>query len=250
MTKLTTVVAYVLRLILFIQEKGGVGKSTLTRALIECIPDSAILEIDSAHRLLEYGDRVRFFPMRTSRDEIERTGGRAARGEFDAVIDTISSLTGCAIGDVGANTGRAILSALADVAPILSDLGIEIAVAVVTTAEPGALAEVPNLLALAQPWAAKTWVVENRMRGAVSPAVLEKVAGGTPILSLDELALDDEAAALLQGGGLASIPRLDIEKLKEKYGVARAVRIRRDLTHFRLMAMKAVEPIAQWAVGE
>lgn len=250
MTKLNAVIAFVLRLVLFIQEKGGVGKSTLARALIECLPDGAIIEIDSAHRLLEYGDRAKFFPMRTSREEIERTGGRAARMEFDAVIDTIGSLTGSAVADVGANTGAAILAALSDVAPVFADLGIEIAVVVVTTAEPGALAEVPNLLALAQPWAAQTWVVENRMRGAVEPEVLEKVAGRAPILSLDELALDDEAAALLQGGGLASIPRLDIEKLKEKYGVARAVRIRRDLTHFRLMTMKAMEPIAHWAVGE
>lgn len=250
MTTLTTIVEFVLRLVLFIQEKGGVGKSILARGVIECIPDSRILEIDSSHRLLEYGDRVLYFPMRTSRREIERTGGRAARAEFDAVIDAIGSLTGSAVADVGANTGAAILTALADVAPMFSDLGIEIAVVVVTTAEPGALAEVPTLLSLAQPWAAKTWVVENRMRGAVEPKVLEKVAGRTPILSLDELALDDEAASILQGGGLASVPKLDIEKLKERYGVARAVRIRRDLTHFRLTAMKAVEPIAQWAVGE
>ena len=73
--------------ILFVsQEKGGVGKSVLARALAEAIPDAPVLEIDSSPRLLELGDRVKFFPMRADRAAIERTGGRVSRAEFDAVI--------------------------------------------------------------------------------------------------------------------------------------------------------------------
>ena len=123
------------------QEKGGVGKSVIARALAEAVDGAPIIEIDASPRLIELADRVAFFPMRADRAAIERTGGRASRAEFDAVIDAIAKASAPTIVDVGANTSASLLATLADVASDLKQAGVEMGVLVVVTAEPGALAE-------------------------------------------------------------------------------------------------------------
>ena len=75
------------------QEKGGVGKTLISRGLAEVVPGAPLFEIDSSPRMIELGKRVRFFQMRADRDAIERTGGAASRTEFDPVIDAISTAT-------------------------------------------------------------------------------------------------------------------------------------------------------------
>ena len=236
--------------ILFVsQEKGGVGKSILARALAEAIPDAPVLEIDSSPRLLELGDRVKFFPMRADRAAIERTGGRVSRAEFDAVIGAISTATQPTIVDVGANTSTSFLALLADLAPDLREAGVDAGVLVVVTAEPGALAEAPGLLRTARQFAGKFFVVENRLRGAVDPKELKKLAGDAVVTALAEQAIEEKAMELLQAGGFASVPKLDAAKLNAAHGLSLGSRIRRDLTRFRLEAMEAARPAAEWLVG-
>ncbi|WP_246725375.1 hypothetical protein [Beijerinckia sp. L45] len=85
------------RLLIVAQETGGIGKTTVTRALAEAVTDVSILELESVHRLTEFGlseapnesGTVRYFPMRASREEIERTGGQAARQELDPLINAL-----------------------------------------------------------------------------------------------------------------------------------------------------------------
>src|SRR5204863_430460 len=97
-----------------VQDKGGVGKSIVARALAEAVPEAPLIEVDASQRLLELNDRVQFFPMRATREDIERTGGRAARAEFDPVITTMTSATLPTIADIGANTSASLLALLAD----------------------------------------------------------------------------------------------------------------------------------------
>ena len=115
---------------------------------------------------------------------------------------------------------------------------------VVTTAEPGSLAEVPKLFSAAAPWAAARFVIENRVRGEVDPKLLQKVASGATVTCLLNQVMDKEAASILQAGGLASIAKLDAKALQAKFGVAQGSRIRRDLTRVRLEVMHAVHPAA------
>ncbi len=236
------------RVLLVTQEKGGVGKSVVARALAEAVDGAPIIEIDASPRLIELGDRVAFFPMRADRAAIERTGGRASRAEFDAVIDAIAKAVAPTIVDVGANTSASLLATLADVASDLKQAGVEMGVLVVVTAEPGALAEAPRLLKLSRGFASKRFVIENRLRGAVAPEQLEKLAAGAEVTSLAEQAIDEKASELLQAGGFASVPALDAGALNAAHGVALGARIRRDLARFRLEAMQAVRPAAEWLV--
>ena len=68
-------------------------------------------------------------------------------------VYAIASATLPTIIDVGANTGVSLLTVIAGLREDLAAAGIEFGVLVVTTAEPGALAEVPKLLSVAAPWA-------------------------------------------------------------------------------------------------
>ena len=237
------------RILLVVQDKGGVGKSVAVRALAEAVPDAPVIEIDASQRLLELGERVRFFPMRATREAIERTGGRAARSEFDRVVDAMTSATLPTVVDVGANTSGSLLALLADLAPDLKESGVDVGVLVLLTAEPGALAEAPKLMALAKPWAAARFVIENRLRGEVDPKQLTRIADKATVSTFSEQNMEPEAVELLGAGGLASIPQLDPTKLNAKHGLSLGARVRRDLTRFRLEAMQAVEPAATWLVG-
>ena len=91
---------------------------------------------------------------------------------------------------------------------------------VVTTAEPGALADTPKMMTLAAPWAAARFMIDNRFRGAVDAKTLVRIAQGAVVTCLLDQALDAEAAEILQAGGLASIPRLDAATLNKRYGIA------------------------------
>lgn len=222
------------------------GKTTLVRALAEAVGGAPIIEIDASHRLLELKERVSFFQMRADREAIERTGGRAARAEFDAVLDALSAATLPTIVDVGANTSVSLFTLLADVAP---ELAAEFAVCVVVTNEPGAMVETPKLLDLSKPWTTARFVVENRLHGAIDPQWLKSNAGDATLTSLDAQVLEEGAEDYLQSGGLAMVDRLNPKKLREVHGIGPAVRIQRDLAKFRIEAMRAVRPAAEWLVG-
>jgi hypothetical protein len=131
----------------------------------------------------------------------------------------------------------------------LTEAGIEFGVVVVTTAEPGALAETPILLNKAKAFAKKLFVFENRMRGPIDKKELAKIADGALVLMLDDQNIDEAAASLLQDGGFAMVPKIDPAKLTEKYGLARGARIRRDVTGFRAAAMAAIRDPATWLVS-
>jgi hypothetical protein len=235
--------------LLVCQEKGGVGKTLIARGLAEILPDAPVIEVDAGPRMIELGKRVRFFPMRADRDEVDRTGGRAARGEFDNVIDAIASATLPTIVDIGANTAVSLLTTIGGLAQDLFAAGVKVALMVVTTAEPGALADTPKMMTLAAPWAAARFMIDNRFRGAVDAKTLVRIAQGAVVTCLLDQALDAKAAEILQAGGLASIPRLDAATLNKKYGIALGSRIRRDLTRVRLDVMRAVRPAAEWLVA-
>lgn len=237
------------RVLLVGQEKGGVGKSLVVRALAEAVPEAPILEIDSTRRLIELEQRVSYFGMRAERVDIEKTGGKAARAEFDAVINAIAKADMPTIVDIGANTSRSFLSVLADLATDLSDARIELGLVVVVTGEPGALAEAPRLMNLAKPFATR-FVLENRLHGAIDPKMLKQIADGAPVSVLEEHVMEEKAVTLLQGGGLASVPQLDAKRLNELHGMALGARIRSDLTALRADAMEAVRGPAEWLVGE
>lgn len=236
------------KILLVGQDKGGSGKSLVTRALAEAVPDAPVIEIDSTRRLIELESRVTYFPMRAERSEIERTGGKAARAEFDAVINAIASATAPTIVDIGANTSRSLLTILGELVPDLADAGVELGICVIVTNEPGALAEAPRLLAAAKPLAVR-FVLENRLHGPVDPETLAQIAGRLPVSVLEEFILEEQAMPLLQGGGLASVPLLDTKKLNERHGIALGARIKRDLKALRLGAMQAVRKPAEWLVG-
>jgi hypothetical protein len=237
------------KVLLITQEKGGVGKTLIGRGLAEVVPGAPVIEVDASPRMLELGKRARFFKTRADRVEIESTGGAASRSEFDQVLDAIASATIPTICDIGANTGVALLTVIADLTEDFAAAGIEFAILVVTTAEPGALAEVPRLLATAAPFAAKQFVIENRTHGDIDPKKLANLAAGATVTCLLEQHMDKKAAPILQAGGLASIAKLDPEALRAKFGTATGSRIRRDLTRVRLEVMKAVRLPAEWLIS-
>lgn len=230
------------------QDKGGAGKSLAARALAEAVPSAPIIEVDSTRRLLELEHRTSFFPMRAERSEIERTGGKAARAEFDDVINAIASATEPTIVDIGANTGKSLLSILADLAPDLAEGGIQLGLLVIVTNEPGAIAEASPLLTTAKAFDA-SFVLENRLRGPIDPATLKAIAGSRPVSVLPEFNLEDQAQQILQGAGLVAAELVDAKKLTELHGIALGARIRRDLTALRLGAMQAVRKPAEWLVS-
>jgi MinD-like ATPase involved in chromosome partitioning or flagellar assembly len=237
------------KVLLVSQDKGGTGKTLICRGLCEILPGAPVFEIDSSPRMIELGKRVKFFQMRADRDEIERTGGTISRAEFDQVINAIASATLPTIVDIGANTGASLLAVIAGLTDDFSAAGVEFGLLVVTTAEPGALAEVPKLLSIAAPWTTARFLIENRIHGDIDPKTLSKLASAATVTCLMNQVMDEKAAAILQAGGLASIARLDANALNAKFGIAQGSRIRRDLTRTRLEVMQAVRLAAEWLVA-
>ncbi len=237
------------RIVFVTQEKGGVGKSTIARALAESLPKSPVFEIDSTPRLIELGKRVSFFPMRADRESIERTRGRAARAEFDPIVNALATSTEPTIVDVGGNTSKTFMNHIGELSSVLGGAGIEMAILVVVTADPGALAEGPVLLQIAKPWAKARFVIENRLHGEIDPALLAKIADNSPITTFSEHVMELEAVDILQSGGLVSIPDIDPAKLYADFGIALSTRILGDLNKFRDDAMNSVRPAAEWLVS-
>lgn len=237
------------RILLVVQDKGGVGKSLVSRALAEAVPDAPVIEVDASQRLIELQDRVTFFPMRADRAAIDQSGGKAARAEFDGVITTMQKATKPTIIDVGANTSASLLSVLSPLSDALTAMKIELGVVVLVTAEPGALAEAPRLMLLAKPLAAARFLIENRLHGEVDAKAIAKIADGANVTMLAEHVMEEQAVAVLQAGGLASIPKLDVAKLIDRHGLALGSRVHGDLKRLRADAMVAVLPAAEWLVG-
>ncbi|RQH06877.1 hypothetical protein [Bradyrhizobium sp. RP6] len=237
------------KVLIFAQEKGGCGRSTNTRAAAEAVPAAPVIELEINRRLTELGDRAQHFPIRASREEIERTGGRAARSEFDAFIEAMVVAEVPAIVDLGANTSTALLSTISEVANDLRQVGVEFGIVIIATAEPGALASVPLLDEIVSPWASARFLVENQLHGPINPIHLDRIANGAVLTSLPHHLMDTEAEAIFQAGGFACICDLDSKALAKKYGLMRGLRIQRDLARFRLAAMRAVEPAARWLVA-
>ena len=237
------------RILLVAQEKGGVGKTVFARALAEAVEGAPVFEIDASQRMHELGKRVQFFQMRATREAIEKTGGKASRSEFDDVLKAIEKTKLPTIIDVGANTSVTFFSVLSDVALALAGEGFEFGVSIVVTNEPGALAAVPKLLALAKPWTKVRFLIENRLHGQVDSKWFKTSTDGAQLTSFEQQSLEEGAEEYLQAGGLLTIAKLDPTALREKHGIGSALRIRRDLERFRLEAMQAVRPAAEWLVG-
>jgi hypothetical protein len=107
------------------QDKGGTGKTLVSRGLCEILPGAPVFEIDASPRMIELGKRVQFFQMRADRDEIERTGGAVSRSEFDPVINAIASATLPTVVDVGANNGASLLAVIDGLTDDFSAAGVE-----------------------------------------------------------------------------------------------------------------------------
>ncbi len=124
------------RILLVAQDKGGSGKTVLVRALAECLPSAHLIEIEANRRLIELEDRVSFFPVRAERGEINRTGGAAARAEFDGPLNAVAGAQGPIIVDVGANTAGSLLPLIGEAQARYARRGVEFALLVVLTSEP------------------------------------------------------------------------------------------------------------------
>ena len=240
------------RLLLVAQETGGVGKSTLTRGVAEAVPDAPIIELESTPRMLEYDHgktkgpkRVSHFPVRADRASIDRTGGQAARAEFDGPIDAMVGAELPTIIDVGANTASSLLASFDDefVAGI-ADTGIEMAV--VVPADAAALTDGAKLLASSKRWAKARFVVENKLRGDVDPAMLKRIADGAHVTVLPKFEFEPRTLGFLQATGLCAIPQLKASDFQKEYGFNEARRMVGDLKSFRLAVMEAVRPAATW----
>ena len=238
------------RILIITQEKGGVGKTIFARALAEAIVDAPIIEVDASRRMIELGDRVQYFKMRADRKDINKTGGKASRAEFDGVLNAIEKSKTSTIVDIGANTSLTFLAVLSGVVPLLVREGFEFGVCVVLTNEPGALAATPTLLALAKPWAKALFLIENLLHGAAIPNLSAQLTEDITMTSFqDYTAMEPGADEYLQAGGLATIPKLDEVKLREIHLIGSSGRIIEDLTELRNDAMNAVRPAAEWLIG-
>ena len=239
------------RILLVAQDKGGSGKTVLVRALAECLPSAHLIEIEANRRLVELEDRVSFFPVRAERGEINRTGGAAARAEFDGPLNAIAAAQGPVIVDVGANTAGSLLPLIGEAQARYARRGVEFGLLVVLTSEPGALANAPVLLDLAKPFTAARFAVENQIEGPVDAKALKAFKDVT-VTRLEKLSLDERANDLLQKGGLRFIGE-DLtaaeDSLTDRFGFAEAGRIVEDLTRFRAKAMQAAGPAARWLEG-
>jgi hypothetical protein len=242
------------RILVVGQETGGVGKSTATRGIAEAVPDAPIIELESTQRILEYDHgktkgpkRVSHYPVRADRLAIDRTGGQAARAEFDAPINAIVSAELPTIVDIGANTAISLLASFDDeFVASLAGTGIELALLVVLTADAAALTDGAKLLASAKKWAKARFVVENKLRGDIDPAMLKRVAGGEQVTVVPKFEFEPPTLGFLQATGLYAIPQLKTSDFQKDHGFNQARRMVTDLKGFRSAVMEAVRPAATW----
>lgn len=241
------------RILLVAQDKGGAGKTLLVRGLAECLPSARLIEIESDHRLVELDDRLAFFPVRATRQEVERSGGQAARAEFDAPLNAIAAATGPTIVDIGANAAASFLPLIRAASARYARREISFALLVAVTSASGALASAPVLIELARPFTAALFAVANEVENPLDLKALKGTFGKDVGLSrLAKLSLDQRANELLEKGGLRFIGA-DLAAaepaLSERFGFSEAGRILEDLTGFRAGVMEAVAPAARWLEG-
>lgn len=242
------------RILLVGQETGGVGKSTATRGIAEAVPDAPIIEIESTQRILEYDHgkpkgpkRVSHFPVRADRVSIDRTGGQAARAEFDGPINAMIGAELPTIIDVGANTAISLLASFDDeFIAGLAETEIEMAFVVVITADAAALTDGAKLLASSKRWAKARFVIENKLRGDIDPSMLKRVADGAQITVLPKFEFEPRTLGFLQATGLYAIPQLKTSDFQKEHGFNEARRMVSDLKSFRYAVMEAVRPAAIW----
>ena len=244
------------RTILVLQQTGGVGKSTKTRALAEAVPDAPVIEIESTPRLLEIEARVSFYPMRADRPEIAATAGEAALAEYDRPLNRLLRETLPAIVDVGANSAVAVVQALGSMQEVFARRGKEIGILVVVANDASAYTDGAKLLSLSKPFAAAQFVVANEVRGHVDAGLVKKLAAGAKVTSLRRFSFERRALPLVQALGFALIPSLDEDGLAARLAgqdgepdYALAGRTKAGLDAFRFAAMEAVRPAAEWLVG-
>lgn len=236
------------RILMIGQDVGGVGKTTELRALAEALVDAPIIEVESTPRIREYDHgRVTYFPVRADRAAIESTGGQAARAEFDGLINYLISARSPQIVDIGANTAGSLFESFdEELAHAFCSAGIELAVLIVLTADPAALAVGSKLLATSRRWAAMQFIVENRMRGNIDPELLKRVVDGQSVTTLAKWSLEPQTISFLQATGLRAIPSLTAADFAAEHGFNQSRRMVADLKAFRLAAMESVLPAARW----
>ena len=237
------------RMIFTVNDTGGVGKSTVTRALAETAPAATIFEIEVGRRLLELGDRVQHFEARATLADINATAGRAARAELYPVIDAIAAIKGPGISDIGANTGATVIATLSNNALAFAEIGIELGFVIVATSDPSSIANARAHAAAISGFAAAKFLVQNKIeRGSTSPKL---VGLGRDFVTthLEDAALREEGKAILDAVGLKGIADISGPKLREKYGFGVGGELHLELTRLRYEAMRAVEPAAIWLTG-
>ncbi|MGU3422325.1 chromosome partitioning protein [Methylobacterium sp. D54C] len=244
------------RLLCVVQETGGVGKSTVARALAEAVEDAPVYEIESSTRLLELGERVRHFPIRADSAELMKTGGEAAMVEFNPVINALVRETRPAIVDIGANGAAPFLAAVGRAAGLFARRGRGLGVLFVAAAPESAYDSLETLTALAQPWAAKQFVVANEYRDTVDIDRVRQLVPGASVTRLPRFSFAAGVRPVVDPLGLALIPQLDEEKLAEQLrdkggepDYALAATTVGVLAEFRLEAMRAVRESAEWLIG-
>ena len=244
------------RILFVMQEVGGVGKSTAARALAEAIPDAPIYEIESTQRLIEIGDRVAHFPIRAERQDVLITGGEAALSEYDEVINTLIGETRPAIVDVGANGAEAVLVSFGRMAASFARRGRELGLMVIAASDESAYASAEKLLTLSKPWAKAQFILANDYRGMVDRKRIEAFANGATVTGLPAFNIPKQARPIVEPLGFALVPQIDDEELakllpdrKGNPNFVLAASVADILKEFRLEAMRAVQPAAEWVIG-
>jgi len=244
------------RLLFVVQETGGVGKSTVARALAEAVENAPVYEIESSARLLELGTRLQHFPIRADTTELMKTGGEAALVEFNPAINALVRETGPAIVDIGANGAAPFLAAVGRAAGLFARRGRELGIVAVAAAPESAYDSLGTLIALAQPWAARQFVVANEYRDIVDLARVRQIAPNASVTRLPRFSFAAGVRPVVDPLGLALIPQLDEEalagQLRDKRGepdYALAATTVGVLAEFRLEAMRSVREAAEWLIG-
>lgn len=244
------------RILIVTQEAGGVGKSTAARALAEAVPDAPVREIESSRRLVELGDRVEHFPLRAGATEVRETGGEAALSEYDEVINGLVADKRPTIVDVGANGAEAVLTSFGRMASLFARRGRQVGVLVVVAADESAYSSAEKLLVMSKPWAAAQFIVANEHRGAIDRARVDGFAKGATVTLLSSFNIPKAVRPMVEPLGFALIGQLDEEKLAEQLSDRKgnpnfmmAANVADLMTSFRLAAMTAVRPAAEWLIG-
>lgn len=244
------------RSLLVPQDTSAIGKTTVTRAVVECVPDAPVYEIESGRHLLELGERVRHFPIRTERKRLDETGGEAAIAEYDPAINKLLAEPLPAVVDIGANGGVPVLEALGQMAGAFARRGKALGLVVVVAHKDEAYATARAVTAASKGWIRDRFLVVNHLHGEPDAGEIKDLAkGAASVTHLARFTFPTRALPIIRPLGLALIPQLDEEALAKHLAapgaepdMAMALRTRAQLDAFRLAAMRAVEPAARWLI--